>query len=193
MSCAFDAASFPPPHPFRVRLAASDGPPQKMSVVELLSFFSRTYLDKSGRFVPSKWPWMASSCVSRVELDRQPRAALDLPGGRAADLAHEALDQREAGAGLAVLRHPPTVVPEPQAGLARPGPPELQADGAGIAPEGVLEAVRHELVRDQAERHRLVHRYHQALDLGPQTYPGCLLGMEPEQGRAEFPEVRAEV
>ena len=77
----------------------------------------------------------ASSRGSHVELDRQPRAALDLPGGGAADLAHEALDQRETGAaGLGLLRHPPAVVPEPQAGLARVGPPELQADGPGPAP-----------------------------------------------------------
>ena len=64
-----------------------------------------------------------------------------------------------------------------------PGPPA----------EGVLEAVGHELVRDQPERHRLVHRHHQALDLGPQVHPRRLPGVQPQQARPELAEVGAQV
>src|SRR2546428_958730 len=132
-----------------------------MSSRTRISSSTTRILDLGMRRFPSDRGCLVRRCVlpSESNLNRGPPSGLTLDD--AAELLDQGSDQAPAqgarAAEIHVCGYTHSIVPDDEAELFLSLGVEADVDGAGVSDrEGVLQAVRHQLVEGQAARHGLV-------------------------------------
>src|SRR3989475_578835 len=143
-----------------------------MSSRTRISSSTTRILDLGMRRFPCDRGCFVRRCVlpSESNLDRSPTRGLTLDD--AAELLDQGSDQAPAqgarAAEIHVCGYTDSIVPDDEAELFLSLGVEADVNGAGVTEgEGVLQAVRHQLVEDQAARHGTVQAQRQVVDVGP--------------------------